>query len=387
MRIHLRWLDATMPTLAVACAALPLFHRVGVLEMMAVGGVAAVSIWAAVRSAHVAATSPAASAADRAQQAIIDADAPLLARYGDGLPPLLRGILPVWREHVESVRSQTDTAVGDLVVNFSAITEQFEAAGFKGTSDASDTGQDTTISLLTLCERELQPVIASMTRITDSKGALAASVRELSVITGELQTMASEVAGIAAQTNLLAINAAIEAARVGAAGRGFAVIAKEIRSLSHASAKTANYITGRMAQIMTIMRSTSEAATQAAASDKSAIELSGTVVEDVLSHVRELSVEAQTMLGQGNVIRSNIEALIVSLQFQDRVSQVIGVVDKDMARLRDTIDNDEALPSADQWLADLQAHYTMKEQRRGHGTSAGGRAAASSAAPAAAVFF
>ncbi len=382
MTIHLRWLDAALPTLAVACAALPLFHRVGAMELMAVGGVAAASVWAAVRSARAAA----ATAADSAQQAV-DADAGLLAQYGDELSPLLRGILPVWREHVESVRSQTDTAVGDLVVNFSSITEQFEAAGFKGTSDASDTGQDTTISLLTLCERELQPVIASMTRLTDSKGALAASVRELSVITGELQTMASEVAGIAAQTNLLAINAAIEAARVGAAGRGFAVIAKEIRSLSQASAKTANHITGRMAQIMTIMRSTSESATQAAASDKSAIELSGTVVEDVLSHVRELSVEAQTMLGQGNVIRSNIEALIVSLQFQDRVSQVIGVIDKDIARLHDTIDSEEALPSADQWLADLQARYTMKEQRRSHGTSAGGSAAASSAAPAAALFF
>jgi len=382
MTIHLRWLDAALPTLAVACAALPLFHRVGAMELMAVGGVAAASVWAAVRSARAAA----ATAADSAQQAV-DADAGLLAQYGDELSPLLRGILPVWREHVESVRSQTDTAVGDLVVNFSSITEQFEAAGFKGTSDASDTGQDTTISLLTLCERELQPVIASMTRLTDSKGALAASVRELSVITGELQTMASEVAGIAAQTNLLAINAAIEAARVGAAGRGFAVIAKEIRSLSQASAKTANHITGRMAQIMTIMKNTSEAAAQAASSDKSAIELSGTVVEDVLSHVRELSVEAQTMLGQGNVIRSNIEALIVSLQFQDRVSQVIGVIDKDIARLHDTIDSEEALPSADQWLADLQARYTMKEQRRSHGTSAGGSAAASSAAPAAALFF
>jgi len=383
MTIHPRWLNATLPALAIACAGLPLFHRVGALEMLAVVGVAAASIWAAIRSARAAATSAANSAADRTHQAV-DADAPLLARYGDELPPLLRGILPVWREHVESVRSQTDEAVGELVTNFSSITEQFEAAGFKGTSEAPAGNQGTTISLLTLCERELQPVIASMTRITDSKGALAASVHELSAITSELQTMASGVADVAAQTNLLAINAAIEAARAGDAGRGFAVIAKEIRRLSQTSAQTASQITGRMAEIVKIMRSTSEAAAQAATSDQSAIELSGTVVEDVLSHVRELSVESQTMLDQGNVIRSHIEELIVSLQFQDRVSQVISVIDKDMERLRDTIEADAALPTADEWLVDLQAHYTMKEQRRSRGSTASGFA---DAAPAAVLFF
>jgi len=379
MTIHRRWLDAALPLFAVASAGLPLFHRVGVPEVVAAVGVSAASVWAAVRATRAAS----ALAADGAWQGT-DPEACAGPRPGDELPPLLRGILPVWREHIESVRSQTDAAVGDLVVNFFSITDQFEAAGFMGTSDTSATDQASALSLLTLSERELQPVIASMTRITDSKGALAASVHELSVITGELQTMASGVADIAAQTNMLAINAAIQAANAGEAGRGFAVIAKEIRRLSQASAQTANHITGRMANIMTIMRNTSAAAAQTAVSDQSAIELSGKVVEDVLGHVRALSAEAKTMRSKGNVIRSNIEALIVSLQFQDRVSQVISVIDKDMARLRDTIEGDAPLPCADEWLVDLQGCYTMKEQRRSNGSSASPAAAS---AARAVVFF
>jgi len=208
-------------------------------------------------------------------------------------------------------------------------------------------------------------------------------------VTGELQAMASSVGQIAAQTNLLAINAAIEAARAGAAGRGFAVIAAEIRRLSHESATTATQITGRMAQIVGIMNDASCAATRAAVDDKDAIEVSGEVVQDVLTHVRELSAESQAMLGQGNVIRANIEELIVSLQFQDRVNQVISVVDQDMALLRETLDTGARVPSPDEWLRALQARYTMREQRQSHRATASTEpdAATAPATAAPAVFF
>jgi methyl-accepting chemotaxis protein len=363
--------------LATACAALPLFAQALALQIAAPLGVALIGLGAAWRARRAARPEP-----DPAGDTTAGAD----AHPTGTLAPLLTGVLPVWLHHVGEVKQQTEDAINQLARSFSSITERFEVAGFKGVGDVAGQRPDTTITLLTLCERQLQPVVSSMTSILDSKGALVQSVHALSQATIELQNMGSGISHIAAQTNLLAINAAIEAARVGVAGRGFNVIAQEIRSLSQESARTGKLITDRIAQVTTIMKATVEAAARASEHDKSAIELSGSVIEDVLTHVRALSVEADEMLGHGNVIRSEVESLMVSLQFQDRVSQMISVIDADIRRLEDVIETDQAVPDPASWLSDLQGHYTMNDQRT-HPARAGAGAPAPAPAAQGVEFF
>ena len=299
------------------------------------------------------------------------------------LQDLLAGVLPIWLCHVDCVHEQTRVAVDQLARSFSKINEQFESAGFQGSIDPERDEANARLNLLVLCERQLQPVVSSMTSILEGKAALVDSVNDLASATGELRDMASAVTRIAAQTNLLALNAAIEAARVGAAGRGFAVIAKEIRELSQVSATTGKQITDRIARVSTVMSATVAAATQTATNDKTVIDLSSSVVEDVLTHVRAMSSDSDRMRGQGNVIRGEVERLLVSLQFQDRVSQILSVVDADMQRLQHALSAPDRMPDAQAWLAELQGRYTMDEQRQP--ASRPGRARTTTHSPAVAA--
>lgn len=351
--------DYAFPVAISLCACLPLFHALNWLTILAALGVVGLVLWQTLQR--------------KAQQAEAENNNPAtpsdLSPEEQQLAALLAAVVPVWLRHLNSVKQQTEGSVSQLITSFSSMVKQFDMAGFGGVSGRENSGhEDMTISLLTLCERELGPVIAVLEKVINSKDDLLVSVRELTTVTKDLTDMAGEVTLIAAHTNLLAINAAIEAARAGSAGRGFAVVASEVRKLSHLSAETGKRIAERVVQITEMTQVTLEAAARAAAQDKRAIEASGNVVQDVLNHVRNLGASAERMREQGLVIRHDVENLLITLQYQDRVSQILQVVDDDMTRLLENLENGTGTytPTPEEWLDHLGGSYTMDDERINH---------------------
>jgi methyl-accepting chemotaxis protein len=242
--------------------------------------------------------------------------------------------LPEWQQHVREVGEQTEQAVLQLTTSLSSLLDRLDIAGIQAHVAAPGAVQDAGISLLALCERELQPVVSSLSDVIEGKDTMLTNIRNLADQTQELRRMAADVGSIAAQTNLLAINAAIEAARAGDAGKGFAVVAAEVRKLSQRSAETGKRIDERVGHVTQIMDDTVRAAESATEQDKHVVSVSGRIVDDVLGHVRVLGQSADRMHEQGLHIRTEVEKLLMAMQFQDRVAQVLSTMNEEMQHLQ-----------------------------------------------------
>jgi methyl-accepting chemotaxis protein len=206
--------------------------------------------------------------------------------------------------------SLTSAAVDDLADRIAAIAESADHLQAQSLQSQEKTREG---------QQNLTDLTQKIRLVAESVDEIASAVQQFIESANAISDMTQEVKDIAGQTNLLALNAAIEAARAGEQGRGFAVVADEVRHLAEKSASAANEIDA----ITTALR---ERSAQVEVSMQKGLDYIGSgeaalgKVEAVLAHARE-SVE-QVSLAVNSIVGATEEQRTTSQSVADNMDAI-----------------------------------------------------------------
>lgn len=240
--------------------------------------------------------------------------------------------------NISSSAEETSTAIEQISANLSSINRQIDnldakinesVASINRVSDNTRRVDDRIISQSSMVEEStaaITEMMASLGSVNTVAGNKKESTQALSSVAdrgreqitrtaenfktvvdhiGRVQEMASAINGIAAQTNLLSMNAAIEAAHAGDSGRGFAVVAEEIRKLADSAGKSSQGITQLIKDITSSVTETD----RNVASTREAFDSIADEVNDVVMAFTEIEQSVSELNAGGKQILESINQI------------------------------------------------------------------------------
>ena len=231
----------------------------------------------------------------------------------------------------EQIRLQSDEAQQmAAAVNQMAATVS-EVASYAGTAAAATRNAD---SEADQGDRLVKDSAGGIQHLAQTLENAAATVQQVSHDSADIETIIEVINSIAEQTNLLALNAAIEAARAGEQGRGFAVVADEVRKLAEKSARSAGEIDDITREVGRRSSSVRGAIDSGLGHLDASREMAGVVME-VLTTANSLVVE----VGEGldRIAEASREQRSASESVTGRIGEIAGMAQSNNDALGKTV--------------------------------------------------
>ncbi|MER2154133.1 MAG: methyl-accepting chemotaxis protein [Solibacillus sp.] len=202
----------------------------------------------------------------------------------------------------ESARAMEETAAG--VQRIAESTQKLLGNSVDATQTAKDGGQ-------IIYDAQQQ-----MSIISSSTNSVNALVQKLAQQTEEINNISQLITSITDQTNLLALNAAIEAARAGEHGKGFAVVADEVRKLAEQSKSSANSIVNLTLEIKADTENVERAVTESLVSVEDGVKIisnAGESFTSIVNAVTQMSMQIQEISATSEELSASAEQVTASV--------------------------------------------------------------------------
>ncbi len=202
----------------------------------------------------------------------------------------------------------------------------------------------------------VQVTVTGMTRIAERVKETAITLERLGSRSDQIGEIVGTIEDIADQTNLLALNAAIEAARAGEQGRGFAVVADEVRALAERTTKA----TKEIAQMIRAIQNETKGAVSSMEEGVNEVERgtidagkSGTALEQILNQINAVSMEIN------QIATTAEEQTATTMEITNNIQQITEVVQMNASCSNDAASAAKELVAHAEDLQNLVKRFTL----------------------------
>ena len=206
-------------------------------------------------------------------------------------------------------------AVGEMSVGIQKVAET--------TSTVAESASDTT-KQAQYGHEALAKVISQMKSINQTTNETNTVIKDLDKKSAEIGKIIEVITGIADQTNLLALNAAIEAARAGEHGKGFAVVADEVRKLAELSRQSAKQISGLIEVIQKDTHSVVQMMNKGIVEISTGTQLvedTGKTFNEILKSIENVSSEIQEVSAISEEMSASVQQVNASIEEVTRIAR------------------------------------------------------------------